>query len=67
MLEWAKVLKASRCGLGQTAANPIVSSIKNFRHLYEQRVRMDTDFDSGFNLAESVKDYIEASGRVIVE
>ncbi|HQK38247.1 MAG TPA: NAD(P)H-dependent oxidoreductase subunit E, partial [Bacteroidales bacterium] len=61
MLEWAKVLKASRCGLGQTAANPIVSSIKNFRHLYEQRVRMDTDFDSGFNLAESVKDYIEAS------
>lgn len=67
MLEWAKVLKASRCGLGQTAANPIVSSIKNFRHLYEQRVRMDTDFDSGFNLAESVRDYIEASGRVIVE
>lgn len=67
MLEWSRVLKASRCGLGQTAANPIVSSIKNFRHLYEQRVRMDTDFDSGFNLAESVKDYIEASGRVIIE
>lgn len=67
MLEWAKVLKASRCGLGQTAANPIVSSIKNFRHLYEQRVRMDTDFDSGFNLAEAVKEYIDASGRVVIE
>jgi len=67
MVEWAKVLKASRCGLGQTAANPIVSSIKNFRHLYEQRVRMDTDFDSGFNLADAVKDYIDASGRVVIE
>jgi len=28
---------------------------------------MDTDFDSGLNLAESVRDDIEASGRVIVE
>jgi [NiFe] hydrogenase diaphorase moiety large subunit len=64
IVEWSKILKASRCGLGQTAANPLVSSIKNFRQLYEQKVRMDTDFDSGFNLAESVKEYIEASGRV---
>ncbi|MFN8206261.1 MAG: NAD(P)H-dependent oxidoreductase subunit E [Bacteroidales bacterium] len=64
IVEWSKILKASRCGLGQTAANPLVSSIKNFRQLYEQRVRMDTDFDSGFNLAESVKEYNEASGRV---
>ena len=32
------VRKTSRCGLGQTSPNPILSSLKNFRHLYEDRV-----------------------------
>jgi len=63
LLEWSKVLKASRCGLGQTAANPIVSSVKNFRYLYESKVQMDKDYDTGFNIANAVEDYIQASGR----
>ncbi len=65
LLEWSKVLKASRCGLGQTAANPIVSSVKNFRHLYESKVQKDIDFDAGFNMANAVEDYIQASGRKV--
>ena len=55
LLSWGKTLKASRCGLGQTAANPILSSIFNFRHLYEQYIQSLTDFDSGFDLEQAIK------------
>jgi [NiFe] hydrogenase diaphorase moiety large subunit len=65
MLEWSKGLKFSRCGLGHTAANPIVTSIRNFRYLYERLVQRDRDFDTGFNLAESVRESCEAVGRDI--
>jgi [NiFe] hydrogenase diaphorase moiety large subunit len=63
LLEWSKSLKFSRCGLGHTAANPIVTSILNFRHLYEKRVRRDRDFETEFNLAESVRESCEVAGR----
>ncbi len=66
MLEWSKVLKLSRCGLGHTAANPVVTSIQNFRYLYERLIQRDRDFDTGFNLAESVKESCEAAGREII-
>jgi len=29
---------ASRCGMGQTSPNPVLSTMKNFRHLYEKSV-----------------------------
>ncbi len=29
----------SRCGLGQTSANPVLSTLKNFRGLYEARLK----------------------------
>ncbi len=63
LLEWSKNLKFSRCGLGHTAANPIVTSIQNFRHLYERLVQRDREYDTGFNLAESVKESSEAVNR----
>lgn len=66
LLEWSKNLKFSRCGLGLTAANPIVTSIRNFRHLYEKRVQRDREFDTGFNLAESVRESCEASNRQVI-
>jgi [NiFe] hydrogenase diaphorase moiety large subunit len=61
---WSGVLQASRCGLGQTAANPIVSSLKNFRHLYENLLQKDKDFDEGFDLAASVQDSCSFVGRI---
>lgn len=64
MKEWCRILKASRCGLGQTAANPILSSIKNFRHLYENKIQQDKDFDSGFDLNESIKEACEITNRI---
>jgi [NiFe] hydrogenase diaphorase moiety large subunit len=65
LLEWSKALKFSRCGLGHTAANPILTSIQNFRHLYEKRVLRDRAFETGFNLAASVRDSCEAAGRTV--
>lgn len=64
MVNWGKYLKASRCGLGQTAANPILSSIKNFRHLYEDKVQSRKDYDTGFDLSKAVKEACEITGRV---
>ncbi len=55
LLNWGKILKASRCGLGQTAGNPILSSIFHFRHLYEQRIQSLTQFDSGFSLEKATE------------
>jgi [NiFe] hydrogenase diaphorase moiety large subunit len=65
MQEWAKSLLASRCGLGQTAANPIVTSIKNFPHLYYERLQTDKTYDTGFDLNAAIKDASEASGRKV--
>lgn len=62
--DWSKILMASRCGLGQTAGNPIVSSLKNFRHLYEELLQKDVEFDQGFNLEASVQDSCKFVGRV---
>ncbi|UCH14772.1 MAG: NAD(P)H-dependent oxidoreductase subunit E [Bacteroidales bacterium] len=64
MEKWGKILRASRCGLGQTAANPILSSIKNFRHLYEEKVQKNKEFASSFDLNAAIKDACEATNRV---
>ncbi|MDP1677209.1 MAG: NAD(P)H-dependent oxidoreductase subunit E [Bacteroidota bacterium] len=64
MIEWAKVLKASRCGLGLTAANPIVTSIRNFRPLYDKKIQHGKEYDSNFDMLAAVKESCDAVGRV---
>ncbi|MFO8130145.1 MAG: NAD(P)H-dependent oxidoreductase subunit E [Bacteroidales bacterium] len=62
--DWGSKMKmANRCGLGQTAANPVLSTLKNFREKYEGLIRKDVDFDSGFDLASAVVDSCEHVGR----
>ena len=63
LLSWGKIIKVSRCGLGQTAANPILSSILNFRHLYEEYVQAMTDFDNTFDILKSVESANKFVGR----
>ncbi len=63
LLNWGKVLKASRCGLGQTAGNPILSSIINLRHLYEQKVKSLADYDTDFDLEKAIADSSRFVGR----
>jgi [NiFe] hydrogenase diaphorase moiety large subunit len=55
LLSWGKMIKVSRCGLGQTAANPIVSSILNFRNLYEGYVQAMADYDNTFDIKKAVE------------
>ncbi len=62
--DWAKYMKlANRCGLGQTAANPVLSTIENFRPLYEDLVT-DEEFVSTFDLEAAVADSCEYVGRI---
>jgi [NiFe] hydrogenase diaphorase moiety large subunit len=61
--EWSKLCRFNRCGLGQTAANPIITSLQNFRYLYEEAVIKDREFETGFSLAEAVRESCQATGR----
>ena len=63
--ELARVIKtASRCGLGQTSPNPVLSSLENFRALYQERVKEETrGFNSGFDLAASLRQAEAIAGR----
>ncbi len=54
MKEWAKIMKINRCGLGHTAANPVVSVLNNFRYLLEERISTKQDFVTAFDMAEAV-------------
>lgn len=55
---------ANRCGLGQTAANPIITTIENFRSLYENLVETNETFVSTFNMEKAVAQSCKAVGRV---
>lgn len=62
---WSQFEKAAnRCGLGQTAANPIMTTIENFRNLYEDLVKSDDEFLSTFDMEQAVADSCEVVGRV---
>ena len=63
---WAKTTLVSRCGLGQTAANPIVSSLKNFPHLYMELLQEDKDFVSTFDMEAAIAESCKIVGREAV-
>lgn len=61
---WCKIVKSmSRCGLGQTSPNPIATTLKNFRDVYEAKIRKGVDFVPQFNLASAVEESCKAAGR----
>jgi [NiFe] hydrogenase diaphorase moiety large subunit len=63
MESWGKSIKSSsRCGLGQTAANPELTTLANFRGLYADRIKED-EYLTGFNLEQAVADAFDATGR----
>jgi [NiFe] hydrogenase diaphorase moiety large subunit len=60
-VEWASIMKKNRCGLGQTALNPIITTLRNFKPLYDRRIAVGDDrFMPTFDLAAAVRDYDEA-------
>jgi len=62
---WGQLMKANRCGLGHTAANPILSSIKNFNQVYKNLLTSDHDYVSDFDLEKSIEASCLAAGRPI--
>ena len=46
---------ANRCGLGQTAAAPVLSTIENFRDKYEALVNKEEEYVTEFNMEDAVK------------
>lgn len=61
--EIAKLIKtASHCGLGQTAANPILMTLERYPELYQQQLQQ-IDFEPGFDLDGSLEIARRLSGR----
>jgi [NiFe] hydrogenase diaphorase moiety large subunit len=54
------VRAASRCGLGQTAANPLLTTLDHFADYYRDKVRTDVDYVSQFNL-----DFATAESNIV--
>ena len=61
------VKTASRCGLGQTSANPVLSTLKNFPELYQTLVKCQTEgFQRSFDLAAAVSQAEAITGRKMI-
>ena len=56
------VMRSSRCGLGQTAPNPILSTMRNFPEAYEALLKSD-EFLPRFSLSETLRAAVEVQGR----
>ncbi len=55
------IIKTSRCGLGQTSPNPVLSSLKNFPMIYSAMVRENED---GLKTNFNIQDALEESRRL---
>lgn len=54
----------SRCGLGQTSPNPILTTLKNFRPLYEKRLTKNTEgMQLSFDIRTALTAAEQAAGR----
>lgn len=60
---WRHIMKGNRCGLGQTALNPILTTLRNFPELYEARIQKNKGFDEGFDIHAALKESFDITGR----
>ncbi|MEA3303315.1 MAG: NAD(P)H-dependent oxidoreductase subunit E [Pseudomonadota bacterium] len=56
------VREGSHCGLGATAANPILGSMEKFPDIYEARLK-STSFEPAFDLDAALQEARQISGR----
>jgi [NiFe] hydrogenase diaphorase moiety large subunit len=56
------VMRMSRCGLGQTAPNPILTTMRNFPELYEARLAA-ASFTPRVTLHDALREAVEVQGR----
>ncbi|MBN1845233.1 MAG: NAD(P)H-dependent oxidoreductase subunit E [Sedimentisphaerales bacterium] len=58
------IVTASRCGLGQTSANPILTSLKNFRGEYTSRlIEPEKGMKPTFDIQAAVREAAAIAGR----
>jgi [NiFe] hydrogenase diaphorase moiety large subunit len=56
----------SRCGLGQSAANPVLTTLQNLPELYRQRIT-DQDFIPYFDITAAFSEQAAVTGRKFVD
>lgn len=54
--------QTSHCGLGQTAANPVLDGLEKFPHIFQSRLR-STSFEPAFDLDASLEEARTITGR----
>jgi [NiFe] hydrogenase diaphorase moiety large subunit len=58
------VKTASRCGLGQTSPNPILTTLANFRDKYEALVQADKNrFQRTFDIRSALREAESIAGH----
>ena len=59
-----KIKIGSRCGLGQTSPNPILSTLESFRPAYERLlVKSNDGLKASFDVGEALRESVEITGR----
>ena len=61
------VKSASRCGLGQSSPNPLLTTIQHFSEFYTSRVRSDVDYLSQFDIRFATTNAAKAAYRPPIE
>ncbi len=61
---WGRIIKSmSRCGLGQTSPNPILTTLQNFREMYQSRIGAEGPFRADFDLAAAAGEAAAVTGQ----
>ncbi|MDX5584676.1 MAG: NAD(P)H-dependent oxidoreductase subunit E [Aureibaculum sp.] len=56
--EWSHIIKqTSRCGLGKTSTNSLLTAMLKFPEEFEKYIKEDSDFNRSFNIKTAVEDY----------
>ena len=59
-----KIKIGSRCGLGQTSPNPVLSTLESFRPIYERLLAKPTDgIRVSFDVEKALRESVEITGR----
>ncbi len=65
---WGKIIKSmSRCGLGQTSPNPILTTLQYFREMYQSRISADNLFVPAFDLKKAAGEAAAVTGQTLAE
>jgi [NiFe] hydrogenase diaphorase moiety large subunit len=61
---WGKIIKSmSRCGLGQTSPNPMLTTLQNFPELYQKKIKPGLEGQPSFDLKAAIQEACLATGR----